>query len=502
MNPGLSPTLILTVVAIYFSILIGISILTGKKADSQDFFIAGRKAPWFIVAIGMIGASMSGVSFISIPGAVGGTGLNSAFSYLQVVMGYLLGYTVIALVLLPLYYKLNLTSIYAYLGKRFGFYSNKTGAAFFLLSRVIGASFRLFLVAIVLDQFVLGVPPLHVPFEITVLVTILLIWVYTFKGGIKTIIWTDTLQTVMFITAMVATLIYIAKGINTDLGGLLTEIRSSDYSKVFFFENGWSDPNNFFKQFLSGALITIVMTGLDQDMMQKNLSCPNIRDAQKNMFTFSGILFFTNLIVISLGASLYIYAQRMGIEIPERSDYMYPTIALNYLPTFIGLTFILGLIAAAYSSADSALTALTTSFCVDFLNFEDERKGESEKRKLRRWVHVGFSLLLLVTILIFNALNNGAVINSLFKAAGYTYGPLLGLFTFGMITKRDINDKMVLVVCLSAPILTWLIVDLAASQFHFSFGFLNLALNGLLTFIGLFMISKPASRLSVTERTD
>ncbi|MAT54989.1 MAG: sodium:solute symporter [Saprospirales bacterium] len=494
MNPGLSPTLILSVIAAYFLVLIGISLYTGRKADSQDFFIAGRKAPWFIVAIGMIGASMSGVTFISIPGAVGAGGLNSAFSYMQVVMGYMLGYAVIALVLMPLYYKLNLTSIYAYLGKRFGYYSNKTGAAYFLLSRVIGASFRLFLVAIVLDKFVLGVPPLNVPFEVTVIATIVLIWVYTFKGGIKTIIWTDTLQTIMFLVAMVATMVYIAKGMDTDLGGLISTIRKSDYSKVFFFENGWSDPNYFFKQFFSGALITIVMTGLDQDMMQKNLSCPNIKDAQKNMFTFSGILFFTNLLVLSLGAALYLYANHHGIETPGRSDYMYPTIALNHLPTFIGLTFILGLIAAAYSSADSALTALTTSFCVDFLNFEESEKTEAEKRKVRRMVHVGFSLLLLVTILIFNALNDDAVINSLFKAAGYTYGPLLGLFTFGMLSKRAIRDKWVIAVCLAAPVLTWIIVDVAASQFNFKFGFLNLALNGLLTIAGLYLISKPEAR--------
>lgn len=493
MNTGLPPVMILSAVVAYFLVLIGIALYTGKKADSQDFFVAGRKAPWFIVAIGMIGASMSGVTFISIPGAVGAGGLNRAFSYMQVVMGYMFGYAVIALVLMPLYYKLNLTSIYAYLGKRFGFYANKTGAAYFLLSRVVGASFRLFLVAIVLDQFVLGVAPLNVPFELTVIATILLIWVYTFKGGIKTIIWTDTLQTVMFLFAMSATLLYLAKGMNTDLGGLISMIQQSDYSKVFFFENGWSDPNNFFKQFFSGALITIVMTGLDQDMMQKNLSCPNIRDAQKNMFTFSGILFFTNLIVLSMGAALYLYAQQHGIETPDRSDYLYPTIAMHHLPTFIGLTFILGLIAAAYSSADSALTALTTSFCVDFLGFEESGKTEAEKRKVRRWVHVGFSVLLLITILLFNALNNDAVINSLFKAAGYTYGPLLGLFTFGMLSKRAIHDKWVIAVCLAAPVLTWIIVEVAATRFHFNFGFLNLALNGLLTIAGLYLISRPAN---------
>ena len=489
MNSNLSPSLIIFTIAAYFLLLIGISWFTGKKADSQDFFVAGRKAPWFIVAIGMIGASMSGVTFISIPGAVGAGGHNQAFSYMQVVFGYMLGYLVIATVLMPLYYRMNLTSIYSYLGKRFGFYSNKTGAAYFLLSRVIGASFRLFLVAIVLDKFVLGIPPFNVPFEITVVVTILLIWVYTFRGGIKTIIWTDTLQTLMYIFAMGATIFFIAGEMDESLGGMITMVSDSEYAKLFFFEGGWEDPNNFFKQFFAGALITIVMTGLDQDMMQKNLSCPNIRDAQKNMFTMSVILFFVNLVVLTLGALLYIYAAQAGAEMPAKSDYLYPTVALNYLPTTVGLVFMVGLIAAAYSSADSALTSLTTSFCVDFLNFEEGEKTESEKKSMRLKVHIGFSLLLVITILIFNALNDDAVINNLFKAAGYTYGPLLGLFTFGMLTKKSIKDKLVIPVCLLAPILTWIIVDWSKATLNFDFGFLNLALNGLLTMLGLLLIS-------------
>ncbi len=486
----MNPTLILISIAAYFCVLIGISLWTGRKADSQDFFLAGKKAPWFIVAIGMIGASMSGVTFISIPGAVGGGGLNQALSYMQVVMGYMLGYAVIALVLMPLYYRLNLTSIYSYLGQRFGYYSNKTGAAYFLLSRVIGASFRLFLVAIVLDKFVLGIEPFNVPFEITVVVTILLIWVYTFKGGIKTIIWTDTLQTIMFLTAMIATIIYIGSAMDTDVSGMISLIQESEYSKMFFFEGGWGDPNNFFKQFFAGALMTIVMTGLDQDMMQKNLSCPNIKDAQKNMFTMSAILFFVNMIVLALGAMLYLYAAHINMELPARSDYVYPTIALHHLPTAVGLVFMLGLIAAAYSSADSALTALTTSFCVDFLNFEESEKTESEKRKSRLMVHVGFSVLLAITILIFNSLNDDAVINNLFKAAGYTYGPLLGLFTYGMLSKKKIKDKLVIPVCLLAPVLTWFIVDWSKSAIGFDWGFLNLALNGMITLLGLVVISK------------
>ena len=490
MNSTLSPTLMIMAILGYFAVLIGISLRTGRKADSEDFFVAGRKAPWLIVAIGMIGASMSGVTFISIPGTVGAGGHNQAFSYMQVVMGYMLGYAVIALVLLPLYYRLRLTSIYSYLGERFGFYSNKTGAAYFLLSRVIGASFRLFLVAIVLDKFVLGGAPFNVPFEATVVITIGLIWVYTFKGGIKTIIWTDTLQTVMFITAMVATIVYIGSEMGKNMGELVAMIRESDYSKMFFFEGGWASPNNFYKQFLSGALITIVMTGLDQDMMQKNLSCPNIRDAQKNMFTMSGTLFFVNIIVLALGALLYLYAAHLQIEVPARSDYMYPYIALNHLPPVVGVIFMLGLIAAAYSSADSALTALTTSFCVDFLNFEKTNKTESQKRKERLKVHIGFSILLAITIIIFNSVSDDAVINNLFKAAGYTYGPLLGLFAYGMFSKKKIADKWSVAVCVLAPVLTWLIVYVSKHQWGFDWGFLNIALNGLLTIVGLIIISK------------
>ncbi|HFA52041.1 MAG TPA: sodium:solute symporter, partial [Bacteroidetes bacterium] len=323
------------------------------------------------------------------------------------------------------------------------------------------------------------------------------IWVYTFKGGIKTIIWTDTLQTIMFLVAMVSTIIYIGSEMDKGVGDLISMIKESDYSKMFFFDGGWGDPNNFFKQFLAGALITIVMTGLDQDMMQKNLSCPNIRDAQKNMLTMSSILFFVNIIILSLGALLYIYAAQLNIEVPARTDYLYPTIALHHLPAAVGLTFMLGLIAAAYSSADSALTALTTSFCVDFLGFdqrsphgEKNKKTEPENRKTRFMVHVGFSVILAITILVFNSLNNDAVINNLFKAAGYTYGPLLGLFVFGMFTKIKIKDKLVIPVCLLAPILTWLIVGWSKSSLGFDWGFLNIALNGAVTMVGLLLIAE------------
>lgn len=486
----LTPGLILGVIAAYFVLLIIVSYFTSRGANNSDFFLAGRKSPWILVAIGMIGASLSGVTFISIPGAVGAGEGNQAFSYMQMVFGYLVGYAVIALVLLPLYYKMNLTSIYGYLEKRFGFYSYKTGAAYFLLSRIIGASFRLYLVAIVLDKFVLGIPPFNVPFWLTVVITILLIWVYTFRGGIKTIVWTDTLQTICMLAAVTLTIFAIGDSLEMSFGELITTVKNSEYGQMFFFEGGWNDANNFFKQFISGALIAVVMTGLDQDMMQKNLSCRTLKDAQKNVYTFSAILVVANLLFLTLGALLYIYASSVGIDIPEKSDQLFPTIALQHLSPVVGIFFILGLIAAAYSSADSALTALTTSFCVDFLNFEKSEKEEGEKQKTRWVVHIVFSIILIFTILLFNSLSNKAVINELFTIAGYTYGPLLGLFTFGMLSKRKINDKLVILVCILAPIISYIVNHFSEAIFGgFKFGFLIIALNGLLTFIGLLLIS-------------
>ncbi len=486
----LTPSIILGIIAGYFLVLLVVSYFTGRNADNAQFFLAGRKSPWFLVAIGMIGATLSGVTFISIPGAVGGGGVNNAFSYMQMVFGYLLGYLVIANVLLPLYYRLDLTSIYGYLEERFGFFSYKTGAAYFLLSRTIGASFRLYLVAIVLQGFVLG--PLGIPFWATVLTTILLIWVYTFRGGINTIVWTDTLQTICMLSAIILSIIAIGQALETDFNGMVAMINKSQLSKVFHFEGGWGDPNNFFKQFFSGALITIVMTGLDQDMMQKNLSCRNLKESQRNMYTFSVVLVIANLLILTLGALLYIYASNIGLDIPEKTDQLYPAIALHHLPPGIGILFVLGLIAAAYSSADSALTALTTSFCVDFLDFEKWDAAESEKKKIRFRVHIGASVLLFIIILIFSAINRDAVINELFRVASYTYGPLLGLYAFGMFTERKINDKFVIPVCLLAPVISFVLDTYSVEWFNgFQFGFMILALNGLLTFSGLWIISTP-----------
>jgi SSS family transporter len=482
----MSPTLVIGIIGGYFLLLIVIARITSRGADSTTFFTANKQSPWYLVAFGMIGASLSGVTFISVPGEVG----NSFFSYFQVVLGYLVGYFVIATVLLPLYYRLNLVSIYGYLEQRFGFWSYKTGSFFFLLSRTIGAAFRLFLVAGVLQIAIFD--SLGVPFWVSVLITILLIWVYTFQGGIKTIVWTDALQTFFMLLAVIITIYIITKEMGIGIGEAFSQVTESDYSKTFFFD--WNDKKDFFKQFISGAFIAIVMTGLDQDMMQKNLTCKTLKDAQKNVFWFSVVLVIANLLFLSLGALLYLYAGQNGIEIPARTDGLYPLIALNHLSTFAGVVFLLGIVAAAYSSADSALTALTTSFCMDFLNFD--KKEESLKKPIRLKVHIAFSLLLFFVIIIFNAINDSSVINSIFKVAGYTYGPLLGLFSFGMITKLKVKDMLVLPVCLAAPILSYIVDINSVAWFNgFEFGFFILILNGSLTFIGMLLISKRSTQL-------
>jgi solute:Na+ symporter, SSS family len=477
----MNPTTVILFILGYFGLLMLISFITSKGANNDEFFIGGNKSSWYLVAFGMIGASLSGVTFISVPGWVA----SSNFSYMQMVLGYFVGYAVVALVLMPLYYRLNLTSIYTYLEQRFGFYSYKTGAAFFLLSRTIGAAFRLFLVAQVLQYLVFN--QWEVPFFVTVAITILLIWLYTFKGGIKTIVWTDSLQTLFMLISVGVSIYFISSELNLGFSEMITKVSESDYSQVFFFDD-WNDKKHFVKQFFSGMFITIVMTGLDQDMMQKNLSCKNIKEGQKNMFSFSIILIIVNLVFLVLGALLFIYAQENGVEIPKKVDNLFPEIATNHLPAFAGIFFILGLVAAAYSSADSALTALTTSVCIDFLDIKN--KKESLKIKLRKQVHVLVSLALFVVILIFNVINNESVISSLFKAAGFTYGPLLGLYAFGLITKRKVKDTLVPLVCLIAPIICGILFFYSETWFNgYQFGFEILIYNGLLTFIGLFIIS-------------
>jgi Na+/proline symporter len=458
-----------------------ISHFTAKGADSQSFFIGNKNSPWYIVAFGMIGTSLSGVTFISVPGWVGAT----QFSYLQMVFGYLLGYLVVGGVLLPLYYRLNLTSIYTYLEGRFGFWTYKTGAFYFILSRTIGAAFRLFLVANVLQLAMFDA--WGVPYALTVAVTILLIWVYTFKGGIKTIVWTDSLQTFFMLTAVGITVWQIGSSFQMGFAGIVETISESDLSKTFFFED-WKSKQYFWKQFLSGALITVVMTGLDQDMMQKNLSCKNLRDSRLNMFSFSLILVLVNLMFLSLGVLLYYYAAETSMEIPAKGDELYPTIALSgQLGIGVSILFLLGLVAAAYSSADSALTALTTSVCIDLLDINS--KSEKQKDRSRKRVHLLMSGLLFVVIMLFSLINDESVISELFTAAAYTYGPLLGLFAFGLTTKLEVEDKRVPLLCLLSPFITYMVDTNAADWFNgFEFGYEILLLNGMITYLGLLLL--------------
>lgn len=477
----MSPLIVGSIIIGYFLVLICFAFFTSKNATDSDFYNASRQSPWYLVAFGMIGASLSGVTFISIPGEVG----NSNFYYFQVVLGYLVGYYVIGAVLLPLYYRLNLVSIYTYLEERFGFWSYKSGAFFFLISRIIGSSFRLFLVAGVLQ--ISFFDAFNLPFWVSVLVTIVLIWLYTFKGGIKTIVFTDTLQTTFMIAAVVISILFIKDHFNWTFGELANSIANDPRSRIFNWE--WNAGTNFFKQFFAGAFIAIVMTGLDQDMMQKNLSCRTLRDSQKNMFWFCIILIIVNFLFLCLGLLLFQYAEASQVVIPQRTDYLFPQLAIQHFSMIGAVVFLLGITAAAYSSADSALTALTTSFCVDFLGFNPD--NYSQKKNIRKLVHLGFSLVLFVVILVFQAVNDESVITAVFVAAGYTYGPLLGLFAFGIITRYHLIDKYVPFVCLLAPVLSYIMNINSELWFNgYKFGFEILILNGLLTFAGLVLIRK------------
>lgn len=479
----MSPLLIILFIAGYFLLLMGISFLTGRDNNNAAFFLGNRKSPWVVVAFGMIGASLSGVTFISVPGWVG----DSQFSYMQVALGYLVGYFVITFVLMPLYYKLNLTSIYSYLEQRFGFWSYKTGAFYFLLSRVIGASFRLYLVATVLQEFVFK--EWGVPFELTVAITIAFIWLYTYRGGIKTIIWTDMLQTLFMLVAVGVSIVLISGELDISISDLAGVIADSDYSQIFFWEE-FTAKNHFIKQFIGGALVAVCMTGLDQDMMQKNISCKTLGDAQKNMISFSIVLVFVNMVFLGLGALMYLYAGATDMVLPEKADLLYPTIALDSgLGITLGVFFILGLVAAAYSSADSALTALTTSVCVDFLSIN--KKPGINEAATRKKVHLIMSLVLFVVIILFNLLGNKSVIDQLLTIAAYTYGPLLGLYFFGLLTKAKVLDRWVPVVCVISPLLTYIInVNAKAWLWGYEFSYELLLVSGLLTFVGLLVIKK------------
>ena len=476
----MQPIHILLIIASYFLLLILISFLTGKEKDSNEtFFKAKRQSPWYVVAFGMIGASLSGVTFISVPGWVEA----SQFSYMQVVLGYIIGYSIIGLVLLPLYYRLNLTSIYTYLDQRFGNYSYKTGASFFLLSRVVGASFRLFLVANVLQ--VIMFDEMGIPFWITVTITILLIWLYTFKSGIKTIVWTDTLQTLFMLIAVGVGIYQVYQSLNIGDAGLINYISDSPLSRTFFFDD-YKSSNYFWKQFISGAFIAVVMTGLDQDMMQKNLTCKSLKDAQKNMFWFTIVQTFVVFVFLCLGLLLTMYARENGID--THGDDLFAVLSKNYLGTGVFIFFLIGLIAAAYSSADSALTSLTTSFSVDILQIE-KNYSEAQQIQIRKKIHVLISFVLILVIVAFKyIIKDESVIAKLFVFAGYTYGPLLGLYSFGLFTKWKVRDKLVPAVAILSPILSYLISFYSDKWFDFKFGFFVLILNGLLTFIGLILI--------------
>lgn len=479
----MEPIYILLLIGIYFGSLLLISYFTGKNDSNAAFFKAEKKSPWYVVAFGMVGASLSGVTFISVPGWV----QDSQFSYMQVVLGYLLGYLVITFILLPIYYRLNVTSIYQYLDERFGNTSYKTGAFFFFISRVLGASFRLFLVASVLQSFVFDA--WNVPFFVTVIISILLIWLYTARSGIKTIVWTDTLQTLFMLGSVLVTVYMISAKLDWGITDFFTAPELEPYTKLFFTDDILA-KNYFWKAFVGGIFITICMTGLDQDMMQKNLTCKNLKDAQKNMLSYSLVFVPVNIVFLLLGALLFVYAGKTGIAVPERTDLLFPEIVLNgNMGLGLAVIFLLGLIAAAYSSADSALTSLTTSFCVDFLNIE-KRQAKLQKG-LRKNVHIGLSILLVLVIVVFNYLLDSSVIDLLLSAASYTYGPLLGLFAFGIFTKMKVNDKWVWLVAVISVALTFTLGNLPPEMlggYHFNYELL--VVNGGLTFLGLILIRR------------
>ena len=491
----MSPTLVLSLIAGYFAVLILIAYLTSRGATSESFFVANRNAPWYMVAFAMIGTSLSGVTFISVPGNVYG----KSWSYLAVVLGYVAGYVVIGTVLLPLYYRLRLTSIYTYLEQRFGYWSYKTGALFFLISRALGSALRLYLVAGVLQLAVFDA--MGVPFAVTVVVSILFIYLYTFRGGLKTILWTDTFQTLAMLSCVALSIYFMSDALSYSFKSLISTVRESPMSQMYF--SDFRDDKFFWKQFASGMFITIVMTGLDQDLMQKNLSCRSLADAQKNLFWFTPVIVGVNVLFLTLGVLLYKYAAARGLQLEQLpqllnlkggldTDKVFPFLATTQFSLTAGIVFILGIIAVTYASADSALTALTTSFCVDFLDIK--QYPEVRQARLRQLTHLGWSVVLIGIILIFRVFNNQSLIDAVFKTAGYTYGPLLGLFAFGILTGRSLRDGLVLPTCIAAVGLTWLIVSHSVEWLGgYKFGFEILLLNGALVSLGLLLISRPAA---------
>ena len=481
--------IILTCFVVYTMLLFLVTWLTSRKASNDTYFRGNRKSPWYVVAYGMIGASLSGVTFMSVPGGV----YTGQFTYLPLVLGYILGYLAIAYVLLPLYYKLNLTSIYSYLGERIGNVSERTGSLFFIISRLLGSALRMYLVVFVLYEFMFK--NWNIPFWVPALVFIVIILMYTFRGGIKTVIWTDTLQTTFLLLAAVATLVFILKDLDISFVGLVSQLADSGSTRVF--DTDWHSNKFYLKQILSGAFITITMTGLDQDMMQKNLTCKTLKDAQKNMITFSLSLVVVNLLFLFLGGALLYYAQQTGFALPLNeagvvvNDKIFPSVAFS-LGTFTSVVFVVGLVAAGYSSADGTLTALTTTFYHDFIHLDkSQRYTEQQKVRFRKLIHISFAMLYLLVIIAFKPFHNQSLIDTIFDVAGYTYGPLLGLYAFGLFTRYKVKDKYVPVVAILSPVICY-ILKLNSQEWlwGYRFGFEIILLNGLLTCLGLFIIRK------------
>ncbi len=490
----MSPIFIFSCIGGYFLFLLLIAWYTSRNATNDSYFLGNKASPWYAVAFGMIGDSLSGVTFISVPGTVG----KDQFSYLQLVLGLMVGYLIIAAVLLPLFYKLNLTSIYSYLETRFGGWSQKTGSAYFILSRTLGAAARLFLAASVIQRFVFN--EWGIPFWVTVAGIIGLMLAYTYKGGIKTLVWTDTFQSTFLLLGVILSIVAIMRQLGLGMGDLISTVRDSAYSQTFFWDP--TKGSYFWKQFLGGIFLAIAMTGLDQNMMQKNLSCRSLREAQWNMASYSVIAVLVNLFFLSMGALLFIYATSKGIAMPEKSDQLFPLLALKHLGTFAAIVFVLGLTAATFSSADSVLTTLTTSFCIDILGMEKANgKSEAEKTRMRHIVHLAFAVILLLVILVFEALAKQSVITAVLKIATYTYGPLLGLFTFGILCRRRVLDKSVPVICVVAPLVCY-VMDKNSKEFFngYTFGNELLILNAALTCIGLLLLSRPQETASVAVK--
>lgn len=483
----MSPIILFSFVIAYFLVLLTVAWYTGKNSNNESFFIGNRNSNWMLVAFGMIGTSLSGVTFVSVPGAVA----RESFAYFQITLGYLIGYALIAFVLLPLYYRLNLTSIYNYLQGRLGFTSYKTGAGFFILSRILGATARLYLVVNILQEAILD--SFHIPFWVTTLIILVMILLYTYEGGVKTIVWTDTLQTTCMLLGLIICIIYILSNMHMGFFDSISAMSEKGYSKIFF-----TDPNSklfFLKQILAGAFITVTMTGMDQEMMQKNISVKTLKDSQKNIISMSIILCVVILIFLFLGGLLYLYAGQLGIS--ATGDKLFPAIALEHMPPAVSVIFIIALISALFPSADGAITALTSTFCIDILGMQRRHDlTDPQKKKLRQRIHLLFAFLFLLFVMMFKWIDDPSMIGLILKVATFTYGPLLGLFTFGILTKRKVIDKYVPAICIAAPVICFLLDKFQKQIFgSFEIGLELLIINGLLTFIGLWAVSRKPETL-------